>query len=285
MSKQYKKVLCSGITWSTLFILLFAVNIVASTPKFEMVEELRTSVVKNLLFVTSFFKLVRIEKLVVPELVDIISNDVILDCQFTTVDDNFTLQWIFNDGVTPVYEWTPYSEPKVAGILDERLDLTYRVSRFSRDERRALRITNLTSELSGEYTCIVSNHGTEVRKTKAMLIYSVERDFQLTAENRPNSTVIFLTCTARGVYPRPDLTLEYNNAMVSGQLQRVVRNDEGLYDVMCFAYADVYAVGIKSVVACRLFLPQADYTAIKKKIIFNGGNQNFISSCKTTAIK
>ncbi|XP_026733040.1 uncharacterized protein LOC113497634 isoform X3 [Trichoplusia ni] len=210
MSKQYKKVLCSGITWSTLFILLFAVNIVASTPKFEMVEELRTSVVKNLLFVTSFFKLVRIEKLVVPELVDIISNDVILDCQFTTVDDNFTLQWIFNDGVTPVYEWTPYSEPKVAGILDERLDLTYRVSRFSRDERRALRITNLTSELSGEYTCIVSNHGTEVRKTKAMLIYSVERDFQLTAENRPNSTVIFLTCTARGVYPRPDLTLEYN---------------------------------------------------------------------------
>lgn len=61
--------------------------------------------------------------------------------------------------------------------------------------------------------------------------------------------------------------------MVSGQWQRVWRSEAGdgwLYDASCHAEIKSRLVNDKAVVICRLNLPEADYTAIKKKIVFLG---------------
>lgn len=67
----------------------------------------------------------KIEKLVMPEVVQS-NSSAVLDCQYSVDDDLFTLEWFFNECL--VYQWRPGTEHVVSGVLDGRLDSTYRAS-------------------------------------------------------------------------------------------------------------------------------------------------------------
>lgn len=80
-----------------------------------------------ILFITDIFSAIKIEDLIIPEVVQKgIVSSVVLDCVYNVVGDGFTLSWLFKQ--RPVYEWRPPADPIVRGILDGRLDLTYKAS-------------------------------------------------------------------------------------------------------------------------------------------------------------
>ncbi|XP_049868214.1 uncharacterized protein LOC126368344 isoform X2 [Pectinophora gossypiella] len=224
---------------------------------------------------------VKIEKLVVPDLVQIGNmSDIVLDCLYSGVSDQFTLQWLFNGSHTPVYQWTPLAEPQVTGILDGRLDLTYRASPLVKEERRALRIVSIDPELSGEYTCRVLDQGAEARQTNTMLVFSTERDFLLEFDRQ--QPYVEVKCTARGLYPHPDLTLEHNSVMFPRQQQRIWRSEGLLYDAESTARLNIPPLGRNhnklDQITCRLQLLQAGYTAIKKELLYMEGECSNSSS-------
>ncbi|KAI5633162.1 hypothetical protein NE865_14114 [Phthorimaea operculella] len=216
---------------------------------------------------------VKIEKIIVPEVIQSgTSSGAILDCIYSNVSNQFTLQWLFNDQQPPVYEWSPRKSPKVSGILDGRLDLTYRpsVSDSLSEQRRALRIVSLGPELSGNYTCRILDQGKEARLNKSMLVFSPEQD--ITLEFRRKSWEVDIICTASGVYPQPELVLELNSAIIAKQQLRLWRNEGILFDAESTAALNYPPASRDRVdqITCRLHIPQAGYTAIKKELIYLG---------------
>ncbi|XP_053612371.1 uncharacterized protein LOC128676333 isoform X2 [Plodia interpunctella] len=91
-----------------------------------------------------------------------------------------------------------------------------------------------------------------------------ENDFALEI-NHLNKLTVDIKCTAWGLYPRPELTLEIDNRSVSKQVQRVWWTES--------AFAAEGTASLRGLTAgthqltCRLYLPLADYTAIMKKYI------------------
>ncbi|KAJ2942693.1 hypothetical protein O0L34_g2163 [Tuta absoluta] len=214
---------------------------------------------------------VKIEKIIVPEVIQSgASSGAILDCIYTNVSNKFTLQWLFNGQQQPVYEWSPRKEAKVSGILNGRLDLTYRPSDLPTEQRRALRIISLEPELSGNYTCRILDQGSEARLNKSMLVFSPEKDIAL--EFRRKSWEVDIICTARGVYPQPELILELNSAIIAKQQLRLWRTDGVLFDAENSAVLSYPPASRDRLdqITCRLHIPPAGYTAIKKELIYLG---------------
>ncbi len=120
-----------------------------------------------------------IRQLSVPKLVELGSENVLLDCDYD-YDEREKLQldikWYFNDSPSPFFQWVPgqMERPQVIGDLFGRhLDLDYAV-RGTRDRfkmHRALLLRRPTLELSGSYTCKVSTFLDEEIRRKRMTIY------------------------------------------------------------------------------------------------------------------
>lgn len=102
------------------------------------------------------------------------TQDVILDCDFEVQDDQNGLEvkWFYEGEVKQVYQWLPnISKPQALGILKDRLDLSYKVSSDKNKMYRALKIIDVTPDLTGTYTCKVSTFENEDKATKKMIIY------------------------------------------------------------------------------------------------------------------
>ncbi|XP_028156019.1 uncharacterized protein LOC114349738 [Ostrinia furnacalis] len=233
------------------------------------VGESPKSFLKGYLFLANVLNSAKIDKLVVPAIVQSGSTNVVLDCQYSVPDHHFTLQWWFSGGDAPVYEWTPPLAPRVTGILKGRLDLSYKVSPLATEEYRAMRIFQVDPQLSGEYTCVVNYNGVKSQETKSMQVLAPEKEFELLFELKFNR-LVEVTCYAQSVHPQPDLTVEYNREPISQQTQRVWRRQNLLYDVESTAQLMVPECGDRLEVTCRLHLPQADYTAIKRRLLHIG---------------
>ncbi|CAH0406998.1 unnamed protein product [Chilo suppressalis] len=236
-------------------------------------ESVLNSMIKGSLLIllasTNTVSSTKIVNLVVPEVVQS-GTDVILDCQYYVPDGNFVLQWLFNGNNTSVYKWSPlHKMPEVTGILEEHLDLFLNSSRTLKlaDEGRKLRLVRVEPHLSGEYTCVLESKGVVTRETKSMLVYSTEQELDLNV-NVVNEGVINIACVARGVYPQPDLILEYHNEPISQQYQRVWRDINLLYVTECTTQLVISKCRDTNIeVKCRLSIPQVDYIAIKKRYL------------------
>ncbi|KAL0831242.1 hypothetical protein ABMA28_002092 [Loxostege sticticalis] len=232
-------------------------------------SEIPKSLLKGYLLLTNVLNSVKIEKLLVPPIVQSGSKDLVLDCQYSVSDGPLTVQWWFNGGVAPVYEWTPPLMPRVKGILEGRLDLSFKVSQSPIEQYRAMRIIQVDPQLSGAYTCVVNNNGVKSQETKSMQVLAPEKEFELLFEHKFNR-LVEVTCYVNSVHPQPDLTVEYNNKPISQQTQRSWRRNNLLYDVESTAQLTVPVCSDRIEVTCRLHLPQADYTAIKKRLLHFG---------------
>lgn len=103
----------------------------------------------------------------------------LLDCEYTLkpaeiAGEGFSglvVKWYFNNGPSPVYQWIPGQKPQDLGILKGRLDLSHRASDHVATMHRALYIPNPTTDLSGEYKCLVSTFNDEDFMTKKMVVF------------------------------------------------------------------------------------------------------------------
>ncbi|XP_063626901.1 uncharacterized protein LOC134798411 [Cydia splendana] len=222
-------------------------------------SEMGRSFANGFLFVANMLNTVAIDKLVVPELVQA-GNATILDCHYSVLDDKFTLQWLFNG--SEVYEWRPGTAPKVSDMLEERLDLDYKVSNVStRQQRSPLRIVQAAPELSGDYTCrIRHDSGANASQTATMLVFSPESEFVLDVQPEGDNNTLNIRCMARGLYPQPDLTLEYNHSPVAQQ-QRVWRSG-----ALFSAETSTRVRAHRGRAVCRLQLPLAGYAAMRSYV-------------------
>lgn len=116
---------------------------------------------------------VKIVKLAVPEIIQYGVQDAItLDCDYNVTNTNgLVLKWFFRNKIRPVYQWIPGQKPQDLGILKGRVDLLYRASSDPIKMHRALRIVKLNTDISGDYTCVVSTFSGEESKTKQMIVF------------------------------------------------------------------------------------------------------------------
>ncbi|KAI8422322.1 hypothetical protein MSG28_006196 [Choristoneura fumiferana] len=221
------------------------------------------NVAQGFLLLANMFNTVTINKLVVPDVVEMgNSSNAVLDCQFSSADNRFALQWLFDREDEPVYEWRPGTPPKVSGILAGRVDPTFKISNSAIDEGRALRIVNLAPELSGEYTCrVLSDDGGDARQTKAMLVFNPEVDFNMTAYHIKGTDTWKLSCSARNLTLLPELSLEFNTVPIPRQIQNGQRDENKLYTVT----TSVRVTARDGLAACRLHLPVAGYSAVRTR--------------------
>ena len=118
-----------------------------------------------------------ITELRVPQVVeDGSATSVILDCDYALRSPDkrseLVVQWYFQNGTSPVYQWIPGKKPQDLGILKGRLNLDYRASNDHYKRHRALEILNPTYELSGTYRCKVATVEEEATASRTMIVYS-----------------------------------------------------------------------------------------------------------------
>lgn len=118
-----------------------------------------------------------ITELRVPQVVeDGSATSVILDCDYNlrSADkrSELVVQWYFQNGTSPVYQWIPGKKPQDLGILKGRLNLDYRASNDHYKRHRALEILGPTHELSGTYRCKVATVEEEATASRTMIVYS-----------------------------------------------------------------------------------------------------------------
>lgn len=97
----------------------------------------------------------------------------ILDCNysFRTHDTDFELKWLLNEEV--VYRWTPNHAPQAIGIMKDRLDLQYKATDEPKSAYRAMKIINPTTDISGEYKCVVSTFTDEDFSMRNMTVFGM----------------------------------------------------------------------------------------------------------------
>lgn len=134
---------------------------------------------KHILILVSFVSVlgsINITELDVPGSIELGTKDeIVLDCdfEFDSDEESLEIKWFYNGDIEQVYQWIPDSKKHGfgMGLLKDRLDLSYIASNDSNTMYRALKIRNITQDLSGNYTCKISSYNNEVTETKQLIIY------------------------------------------------------------------------------------------------------------------
>ena len=121
---------------------------------------------------------VKIRELSVPSVVELGSENILLDCDFDYDEAEkvqLDIKWYFNSEPSPFYQWVPekMSRPQIIGDkFRKHVDLDFVVhDRDSHKAHRALLLKKPTTELSGVYTCKVSTFISEDIRRKRMIVY------------------------------------------------------------------------------------------------------------------
>ncbi|KOB71539.1 Uncharacterized protein OBRU01_13950 [Operophtera brumata] len=105
------------------------------------------------------------------------TDSVVLDCEYGAskpvgVKEGLVMKWFFNGSAGLVQQWIPPMRPQVIGLLKGKVELNFRISDEPLQAYRAIKILRPTTDLSGNYTCVVSTFMEEDRQTRPMLVYS-----------------------------------------------------------------------------------------------------------------
>ena len=115
--------------------------------------------------------------MVVPELVELGSEDILLDCDFDYIESEkyqLDIKWYFNGEPSPFFQWVPgqMSKPQIIGErFRDHVDVDHSVHTDSYKSHRALLLKRPSLELSGVYTCKVSTFLDEDVRRKRMVVY------------------------------------------------------------------------------------------------------------------
>lgn len=121
---------------------------------------------------------VKIIRYSIPRMVDASNtSELILDCEYVYDANDLMLvvKWFHNNSPEPVYQWIPDRDVRYVGeLLKWRIDWNYSVNPndvFSKF--RALRLrNNITVDLNGNFSCIVSSLAGQDIRMGQMVVYS-----------------------------------------------------------------------------------------------------------------
>ncbi|XP_075974687.1 uncharacterized protein LOC142975615 [Anticarsia gemmatalis] len=216
---------------------------------------------------------VNIKRMEVPSLVELGTESVILDCDYSTgvtPGPGLVIKWFFNGSTGLVYQWIPPRQPQVIGLLKGKVDMTFKISEEPLQAYRAIKILNPSTHLSGNYTCVVSTFLEEDRQTRSMLVYSPGKSFHFIQEKK-YVFLVTLICVAEDLYPRPLMTILSKGKPLE-QAETDMRMDSwGMYTVETRAQVhDDYVSRPYEEFVCMLSLPHANYTANRTTIYYPG---------------
>ncbi|XP_045534591.1 uncharacterized protein LOC106714705 [Papilio machaon] len=217
---------------------------------------------------------VNIRNIVVPTLVEVGTQSVVLDCQYS-IDEmspkvGLVMKWFFNGSSGLVYQWIPPMRPQVIGLLKGKVDLDFKISDDPLQAYRAIKIRNPTTDLSGNYTCVVSTFLEEDRQTRTMLVYSPAQNFRFVQEKK-YVFLVTLICSAENMYPKPIMVILSNGVPLKQTVTEIKMDSWGLYSVMSTAvvHDDDVKTPLEEFV-CELSLPPANYTINRTTIYYPG---------------
>ncbi|XP_026732976.1 uncharacterized protein LOC113497586 isoform X1 [Trichoplusia ni] len=216
---------------------------------------------------------VNIRRLDVPALVELGTESVTLDCDYSTgvtPGPGLVLKWFFNGSTGLVYQWIPPMQPQVIGLLKGKVDMSFKISEEPLQAYRAIKIMNPSTLLSGNYTCVVSTFLEEDSQTKSMLVYSPGKDFHFHQEKK-YVFLVTLICAAEYLYPRPVMTILSKGKPLKSAVTDMRMDSWGMYSVETQALVhddDVTSPWEEFV--CVLSLPLANYTVNRTTIYYPG---------------
>jgi hypothetical protein len=104
------------------------------------------------------------------------TSELILDCEYVYDSNDLMLvvKWFHNNSPEPIYQWIPDRGVRYVGeLLKQRFDMNYSVnpndiySKF-----RALKLrNNITVDLSGNFSCLVSSLAGQDGRQGQMVVY------------------------------------------------------------------------------------------------------------------
>ncbi|XP_073967499.1 uncharacterized protein [Choristoneura fumiferana] len=202
----------------------------------------------------------------VPEVIQFGTKDsVILDCDFTTENvTGLVVKWFFMDRAQSVYQWIPPQKRRHYGT-DDLLDLTFKVSNNVYTQHRALRILNPSTDLTGNYTCVVSTYLAEDKGTKPMTIFVPETRFDM-IQDRLEDGYLNIICAVEGVFPKPELIILAGNRPLNAKTS--IKLLEGRYTALTSALVRVEALPPTVEILCDMQVPLANYFSRKRDIFY-----------------
>ncbi|XP_050664848.1 uncharacterized protein LOC126965355 [Leptidea sinapis] len=216
---------------------------------------------------------VTIDHLEVPSVVELGTDSIVLDCQYRTTSPmpaGLVMKWFFNGSSGLVYQWIPPLPPQVIGILKGKVDIGFRISAEPLQAYRAIKILKPTTDLSGNYTCVVSTFIEEDQRTRDMIVYSPAKNFHFFQEKK-YVFLVTLICKAEELYPKPDMAILSQGKPLEQAVVDTKMNSWGLYSVTAIAEVhDDDVTGASEEFVCRLSLPNTNYTKLLSTIYYAG---------------
>ncbi|XP_064093711.1 uncharacterized protein LOC135206253 [Macrobrachium nipponense] len=214
---------------------------------------------------------VTIVRLTVPEVVQTNSTAVVLDCDYEVEEWErlgLVLKW-YIDGVHLVYQWIPPGVPQAAGVLNGRVNTTFRASSEPWEAHRAIYIPYPDSTLSGRYSCTVSTFEDEDTSSAPMLVWTPAKHVDLKYW-RPSEHLVNITCFASAVAPKPAFTL-YTQAPDGNRTEVTVRGGsesqkDGLYWAGAWGLIVWADTPPESVIGCTMRLPGTPHVHTRNKV-------------------
>ncbi|KAJ2950058.1 hypothetical protein O0L34_g11397 [Tuta absoluta] len=180
------------------------------------------------------------------------------------------MKWFFNGSTGLVYQWIPPQRPQVIGLLKGKVDMNFRISEEPLQAYRAIKILNPTTDLSGNYTCVVSTFMEEDRRTRPMLVYSPGKNFNFYQEKK-YVFIVTLICSAEDLYPKPEMVILSKGKALNKSESSIKMNSWGLYSVTTTAVVHDEEVDSPwEEFVCMLNLPPANYSANRTTIYYPG---------------
>jgi len=205
---------------------------------------------------------------------------VVLDCdyQFSRQEKaDLVVRWYFNSSPFPFYQWIPYQPPQALGEFIGKLDLSFNISRQPYYRQRAVRILHPTTELSGEYRCLVSSHLKEDSATKRMTIYSPASSLNMSVERASSVIGVNVSCLTEGAFPTPTLTLyrapppddvPQGRVPLTDVKVETVRGPEGGYTVWAWSEAADSSLSSETLFECEMKIPHTAYRLTESIVYF-----------------
>lgn len=122
--------------------------------------------------------LIEIRALNMPERVENATREsIVLDCVYTLDEskDNYKLvvKWFFKDDPVPIYQWIPeFNSRTFSRRFENRINKNFSIPHGSTFTKyRAVNLVNITTDLSGTYSCHVASLTSQDSKKKDLIVY------------------------------------------------------------------------------------------------------------------
>ncbi|CAG9762369.1 unnamed protein product [Ceutorhynchus assimilis] len=196
---------------------------------------------------------------------------VILDCNYSIRPDDTELvvQWFLNEEL--VYQWIPPNKPQSTGLLKNNVDLNYKATDDPKTVYRALKIINPSTDLAGEYKCLVSTLGDHDSRMKNMIVFEPEN--QMIIRQTADEKYVNFTCLATDVYPSPKLSLYkdvgHSRMRLSITEWDLKRNpDTQKFTMFITGTEKISDLDLGMLIHCELKIPGTGYVKLKSLLYY-----------------